>query len=652
VRATNLSDAERDRNLETLRFISQQTVARGMDFQLGIWMHGYRWPNSPRAQNTVEGLTAETHAPFCRDALTALLRACPAISSVALRIHGESGIAEGSYDFWKTVFDGVKRSGRKVEIDLHAKGIDATMIDTALATGMPVNVAPKYWAEHLGMPYHQAAIRDLEMPVAGRAGAGLMTLSEGSRVATRYGYADLLRDDRKYTIRHRVFSGTQRILLSGDPDATAAYSRMFQFCGSAGADLMEPLTCRGRRGSGQPGRRTGYADATLEPHWDWEKYTYWYRVWGRMLYNPETKADVFQRQLGESATARAWGSALAHASRILPIVTTAHLPSAACDAYWPEIYWNQPMVAEPTYNPYTDSPAPKTFQNASPLDPQLFSRMGDFAAELLKGERSGKYTPIEVAQWLEDLAAAAEKDLSQAGKLESVEFRRLAIDVSMQVGLGRFFAAKFRSGVLYAIHERTGDGGALEAALRSYRTARALWAQVADRAKGVYAADLSASDKASARGQWLERLPAMDEDITRMEQRLASAKATAEPRVTAAIAEAGGRPLRNPAACHHQPPTGFRPKQPVAIEIAVDKARKLASARLYYRHVNQAERWETVEMAAQDNLCRASIPAAYTDSPYPLHYYFEFKQAPDKAWLYPGFAADLANLPYFVLRRV
>ena len=32
-------------------------------------------------------------------------------------------------------------------------------------------------------------------------------------------------------------------------------------------------------------------------------------------------------------------------------------------------------------------------------------------------------------------------------------------------------------------------------------------------------------------------------------------------------------------------------------------------------------------------------------------YYFEFKERPDKAWLYPGFAENLANLPYFVVRR-
>src|SRR5262249_9545442 len=49
VRATSLSDSERDRNLEMLKFISDQTVARGLQFQLGIWMHGYEWIDSPKA---------------------------------------------------------------------------------------------------------------------------------------------------------------------------------------------------------------------------------------------------------------------------------------------------------------------------------------------------------------------------------------------------------------------------------------------------------------------------------------------------------------------------------------------------------------------------------------------------------------------------
>ncbi|HKV38480.1 MAG TPA: twin-arginine translocation signal domain-containing protein [Blastocatellia bacterium] len=661
VRCTNLSDAERDLNLATLRFISDQTVARGVEFQLGIWTHGYGWPNGPRVKNMIEGLTPETHAPYCRDALTAVLRACPAISSVALRIHGESGVAEGSYDFWKTIFDGVKRCGRKVEIDMHAKGIDTTMIDNALATGLPVNTSPKYSAEHLGMPYHQTAIRELEMRVPGHKGAGLMTLSEGQRVFTRYGYADLLRDDRSYTVRHRVFSGTQRLLLWSDPVFASAYSRAFQFCGSTGADLMEPLTCRGRRGTGVPGSRAGYADSHLEPRWDWQKYAHWYRVLGRLLYDPETAPEVWQRPFGSGARAAAWESGLAHASRILPIVTTAHLPSAACDAYWPEIYWNQPMLGDLHGNPYSDTPSPKTFQNVSPLDPQMFSRMSDFAAELLAGERSAKYSPAEVAQWLEELARHVEEDLRSAGKPESVEMLRLTIDVYIQAGLGRFFAAKFRSGVLYSIYERTADRGALEGALAEYRRARAAWAMLTDRSRGVYAADLSASDNPSERGQWRDRLAEIDRDIGRMQERLASATPASDPSVAEAVRAALAPQRREPVPCHHEPPAGFHPKEAVAIELTVEKGRLLASPpRLYYRRVNQAERFETLTMEAGGGvyqvgipvIYRASIPANFTDSPYPLMYYFELRERPGKAWLYPGFKADLTNQPYFVLRRI
>jgi hypothetical protein len=650
VRVTNVSAEERARNLDTMRFISEQTVARGLVFQLGLWMHGYELINSPNAKYVVQGLSASNHAAYCRDALTALLRACPAISSVALRIHGESGVAEGSYDFWYTVFDGVKGAGRSVEIDLHAKGVDQKMIDGAVATGMPVNVSPKYWAEHLGMPYHQAAIRDLEMPVAGQVGRGLMTLSEGSRSFTRYGYADLLRDDRKYTVRHRVFAGTQRLLMSGDPAGTAAYARAFSFCGSTGVDLMEPLTCRGRRGTGIPGtRRSGYADATLEPQDDWQKYEYWYRTWGRLSYNADAEPGQWRRHFTGMPDAARLESALAHASRILPIVTTAHLPSAACDAYWPEVYWNQPMAAEPRPNPYGDSPAPRVFQNVSPLDPQLFSRMADHADELLKGEASGKYSPVEVAQWLEELTTRINVDLAAVRDRTSPETRRLAIDVQIQAGLGAFFAAKLRAGVLFAIYQRTLSRGALDAALGQYRRAREEWATLAKAAGTVYAADLSVSDKISERGQWADRLAAIDADIAEV----ARLDVFREPdsRAEAAVAAAVGHPVRPPASCRHAVPTSFAPGSPLELTLTAI-APGLTEATCHFRHVNQAERFEHVVMTRAGSTFRAVLPSAYTDSPYPLQYYFVVRRSSSDADLYPGLGPARMSQPYFVVRRM
>ena len=62
VRVAGLPDEERDHNLDMLRWISGETAARGLDFQLGLWMHAYKWVDSPNANYTITGLTPENHA--------------------------------------------------------------------------------------------------------------------------------------------------------------------------------------------------------------------------------------------------------------------------------------------------------------------------------------------------------------------------------------------------------------------------------------------------------------------------------------------------------------------------------------------------------------------------------------------------------------
>src|SRR5205085_1884447 len=120
-------------------------------------------------------------------------------------------------------------------------------------------------------------------------------------------------------------------------------------------------------------------------------------------------------------------------------------------------------------------------------DPELFSSMNDCASELLSNQRSGRYSPIEVAQWLEDLARDIETDLAAAGRPTAPEAERAVLDVRLQTGLGRFFAAKFRAGVLYALSERGRSRQALKASLEHYRAARTAWFDLAELARPVYA---------------------------------------------------------------------------------------------------------------------------------------------------------------------
>ena len=657
VRAVPLPDSERDSNLEMLKFISEQCVLRGIRFQIGLWTHAYKWTNpanGPVPNYTMEGLANEQQGPYCRDALKTLLQACPMIECVALRIHGESGVQEGSYDFWKTVMDGLVQCGRKVDLELHAKGLDQKLLDIALATGMPVAVAPKFWAEHMGLPYPQAAIRALELPVDR---SGFFSLSTGSRNHTRYGYADFLTEGRKYGIIHRIWPGTQRVLLWGDPEMAAAYSRESSFSGSDGFELFEPLSFKGRKGSGIKGSRQGYADLSLDTGVrDYEKYVYSYALWGRLGYNPSAKPEVWQRVLQQQvgASAEAAGAALASSSRILPLVTTAHCPSAANNNYWPEMYVNMPIVNLAPPTPYSDTPSPKRFGTVSTLDPELFSGIDEFAGELLKGERSGKYSPAEVAQWLQDFSQNSTGQMttakSKAGK-PAADFRRLELDVAIQNGLGLFFAWKFRAGVLYALYVQSGHRPALEQALSAYRLARKSWAELAERTRGVYVADVTYGVSPDSRGHWTDRLAAIDADIADMERKSSESPASkADGKVVARAMAAVLAPAPRPAIhVDHKPVTTF--KRAAQVKIAMSPKGKIDSVELRYRHVDQAEMWQSLRMTGGIGSWTAIIPPGYTDSPYPLQYYFVIHAGQETPVVHPGLGKSLMNQPYFVIRQ-
>jgi hypothetical protein len=699
VRVRGVGAGEQARNLESLRAIARETKRRGLHFQLGVWANVYEFEDSPDVNHPIEGLTPETHAPYCRDAIRRLLQEVPEIDGLTLRIHGESGIPEGSYDFWRTLLDGIATCGRQVEIDMHAKGIDQRMIDLGLETGQPLLVSPKFWAEHMGLPYHQADIRAVERPgPATGQHARLMALSIGSRRFTRYGYADLLNTDRRHGVLFRIWPGTHRLLLWGDESTGRAYGRAFTFGGADGADLFEPLSFSGRRGSGHRNGRNPYADESLwtdGPHDAWRTYRLTYRMWGRLLYEPDADAEAWRRLLRADfrAGAAAAEAALSSASRILPLITTAHHPSAANNHYWPEIYTNQPIVtladlrvaagdstppasrgpsggreasvegaaSEPDTrpHPYSDTARPKRFSNVSALDPETFCSVDEYVDETLRSAPSGRYTPADVAAWLDQLADDALARLSDAAQrvpdATAPPFRRLEADIRIECAIGRFFAAKLRAALGYALHDRTGDAACLRLGLEHYRAARAAWeATVA--AGAVYKDDLTFGPEAQLRGHWRDRLPAIDQDIEDMATLLRAAERRGVSGGTTAgdpaVILAGLIARRRPEGDLDLAPCELRPGQPLTVDVSAPSPN--ATARLHYRHVTQAERYVVAEMEragiagdAGDRL-RATIPAAYTNSVYPLQFFVEVHDGAE-AWRWPGLGPDLAGTPYRVL---
>jgi len=155
--AEGINKKNRDRNLNMLKFISDESSKRGLNFQLALWTQRYDFKEVPNANYQIKNIP-KNYSEYCRDSLEAILKKCPGISGVTLRVHVECGILERNYEFWETYFDAIKKIKRNINLDLHAKGIDNKLINLALNVTPNVTVSPKYIAEHMGLPYHQSSI--------------------------------------------------------------------------------------------------------------------------------------------------------------------------------------------------------------------------------------------------------------------------------------------------------------------------------------------------------------------------------------------------------------------------------------------------------------------------------------------------------------
>jgi hypothetical protein len=217
----------------------------------------------------------------------------------------------------------------------------------------------------------------------------------------------------------------------------------------------------------------------------------------------------------------------------------------------------------------------------------------------------------------------------------------------MQVQLGRFFATRFRSGVLYAVYQQSQDARALTKSVEFYKQSRDIWAKLAQMATPVYVSNVSVGEHPYQHGHWADRLPAMDEDIALVEAQLAQAKPGTSPAVTAAISAATATPARRTAAVVHAPARAFAKGDSLDIDA---KSQGASAMRLHYRHVNQAERFQIVTMEASGGGFHAAIPAAYTATEYPLQYFFEVTDASGNVSLYPGLGDTYRQQPYYIVR--
>ena len=658
IKLSNFTKKERDKNLEILKYIGKQSNKRGLEFQLAIWTQKYDFDEVPNANYQVLNYPLGlNYARYCRDSLALILRECPEITGVTLRAHVECGIPEKSYSFWKIYFEAIKKCGRPINLDLHAKGIDQKLINIALKNTSSVSISPKYISEHMGLPYHQASIRKQEIPTRKKV-SNKWTFSEGSRKFLRYSYGDLLKENRKYNILFRIWPGTQRILLWADHELASGYGNLSTFCNSHGTELCEPLSFKGRMGTGNKGGRYNYKDPKLRTKYDWEKYIYNYRMWGRLNYNPNTKKENYLRYLyfyfGSSG--KDISNALANASRVLPFITLVHGVSASNNSYWPEIYENMSIVHKAPWLPYSyDLHKNSRFGMSTSCDPQLIMSPKEMVDRIFTNKSINKYSPLTMILWLYKFSKNSKIYINKAAKKinskSNSDFLRIFIDVTIQSSIGKFFTYKFKASILWEYYLLSMNKKVGEEALKNYLKAKNAWIVAAKISKKYYLKDLSYGPQSWLRGRWDDRLPAIIKDIDDMINIIKKNKKKYRnvKKDLDFINYVKKWKNHQNILIKHSCPATYKKGEKISLDCKL-YIRKNYTGYVHYREVNQSKKWKRKKLINNKGKYKTVIKADFTNTDYPIQYYFEFE---DKKFSYfsPGFNKFLSNQPYFLLRQ-
>jgi hypothetical protein len=653
VTVNNLSAEARAENLAALRRIGALCHQYGMRFVFATWQQR---PWTTEQERLVEGLPEDERglSDYCYDGLKTLIAAAPEIDIVQFRVNHESGVGNqiSAEDFWNHCTDAVAdvaaETGRPLTLDLRAKGLTDAMIAHAFSRGLPVEVPTKYWCEHAALPYHITVMRSEEL-------AKLDNFNH----SRRYSYADMLRKPRFYDVIYRLWNyGSTNLFLWGDADYARRFSLSCGLSGSAGFQINTPLSLKyGHELSHKVAWDTFAKPELRYGKWEDERFWMWYTVFGRLGYNPDTDPSVwrdeFTAHFGDAGAALE--KALAAASKIVPLVTTAHMPVHPSLRYWTEMNTGWALFAENNLNKTAsyDFVSNITYGSTEPSDHGLFYGIDEYADAVATKTFSGKYSPFQVADWLDALALETDMAFCLAeGAIKNnsgAEFLAMRVDLLMLRDFARYHAAKIRAAFALALWRIKKTPNYLSDAVLLFNSAIEYWNALAQKGRENYYHDLDFSSAGSTtrRGTWGDLTCELLADQKTLAELLN--KSTADTALSACY-----HPARFPAE-YGQLSANFpvRVHASEALPIIVESSDFVgpeAAPVLHYRHTDQTEGlFHTLIMEQRGASFTAIIPADYMRPEWDLQIYVTVQGPSGTCVMLPGVYHPVYPYPYHVI---
>ncbi len=492
IKVPSLDDGEKAENLKMLKMISETAGQWGIDFVMGIWQqnaHGYQ-------KKMIEGLSYEDLFDYCPKGLALLLEKCPSIKGVQFRMNNEAVIgSEHQEKFFRGLFDAVKNCGRTIRVDLRAKGLGEDTIAAAHEILGDFVMSTKYWREHMGLPYMASGINPADL-----------------KEYRRYGYADILRENRRYRVLYRLWTiGSQKILLWGDMRYTSVFAKSCDIYGGSGFEICAPLSNKGY-GNMDEGQWHIMEDPADE-YYRWEQMRYWayYMSFGLAGYDPKDHQPVYSSEFrsrfgiyGDDVM-----QAFESAGGIIPHITAFHAPSSSTFRYWPEIYTGG---------------LSDTYGLVPSGDEGRISSIYGYVENYLRNEFSGKTKPPETACRLTAMAENTERALKKVLgdemdlRTDNKELQCAAKDLGITTDLARYHSFRIMSTMNYLFFCSTRDRYCLDKAIKFLKRSAGAWRSIVRISDGYFYSHMRFNNPAGTLSHWKYAMPLLEKEIERLEK--------------------------------------------------------------------------------------------------------------------------------------
>lgn len=477
-----ISQEELEKNQKALKTITETAADYGIDFYLGIWQMKFADQFYPlhflEPRIWLKGLNQKNCPEYTYLALKRLIIDFPAINGFSVRrIGADENQSRMSEEFLLNTLGVVlTENGRDRRLRLLAGDFPPETIEELSSKGVPVYISTRYGRNSLALPSKPP---------------------------------DLPGDSHLEQVKpfHEIWGcGSHRILFWGNPDYLRQLTEDLKALGSMGAAVTPPLALKGF------GDETGQWPLLTPNHqyytWEFERYWYFYTLFGRLLYNPGVPGDVllreFIRRFGKKGPAMI---DLCHlSSEVLGIYLNFHDIGDNLEC-WPEIdtggaldyYYHRPTA-----------------------DRDIFCSCSEYVQEYLCNKPSGRVTPEAVAERLETIGriiiekVQEELDLDFQSTLAlSKEWRMMLNDFSILGNLALFHSARIRAAIKLGLYYETTDLVVLYHSKDYLHRARRLWERVVASTNDLYSPWMVTGPLDA--GHWASKLPLLRGDERRIE---------------------------------------------------------------------------------------------------------------------------------------